>query len=191
VYFPLYLENGDIIQVIRYTTQSVTDFIKDKGFDLVFETEISEKIMAFDNDKMERIILNLLSNAIKFTNKGGIISVNIYERADKIMISIKDTGIGIPDDKQIMIFERFRQVNETLIRNNEGSGIGLSLVKSLVEMHGGKIYVNSEVGAGSEFVIELPAKQALENKNWKVSNYYNSDRVEKINIEFSDIYMQK
>jgi len=73
-----------------------------------------------------------------------------------VAISVKDTGIGIQEDKLEMIFERFKQVDNLLTRKNEGSGIGLSLVKSLVELHGGKISVKSEYNRGSEFTVELP-----------------------------------
>jgi signal transduction histidine kinase len=187
----LHLEPTDIVNLIEVITDSVAEYAKGKGITVQYYTDIEEKVISIDPDKIERIVLNLLSNAIKFTDSNGNIFVNVHDKGDNILISVRDTGIGIPPDKQEIIFQRFRQVEHTLTKTHEGSGIGLSLVKSLVEMHGGKIYVNSEVGAGSEFVIELPAKQALENKNWKVSNYYNSDRVEKINIEFSDIYMQK
>jgi signal transduction histidine kinase len=121
---------------------------------------------------------------------GGSIFVNLYDRGDKVVISIKDTGLGIPNDKQQIIFERFRQVNKSLNRRHEGSGIGLSIVKSLVKMHGGYISVKSELGQGSEFFVELPA-QVLPgdtiHKNTRIIEDSNSNK-EKVNIEFSDIY---
>lgn len=191
-YLELNLENDDIIQVVENITLSVADYIKDKGIDLIFDTEIEEKIIAFDHDKIERIILNLLSNAIKFTNANGSVFVNIFDKGDMIAISVKDTGIGIPNDMQKIIFERFRQVNQSLTRNHEGSGIGLSLVKSLVEMHGGKISVRSELGKGSEFVVEIPVKVLPEESKAESNNYYKGvqGHVEKINVEFSDIYFK-
>lgn len=178
---------GDIVKVIEDITMSVVEYTKFKNIEIIFDTEIEERVIAFDGDIMERIMLNLLSNAIKFTASGGIIEVNIYNEEDKVIISIKDNGVGIPEDKLLTIFERFSQVDNTLRRKSEGSGIGLSLVKYLVELQGGKITVKSEVGRGSEFLVELPAK-IIENE--KLTTYLMDDRyVERINIEFSDIYM--
>jgi two-component system CheB/CheR fusion protein len=158
------------------------------GLKIDINSELEEKIIAVDVDSIERILLNLLSNAIKFTEKGGSVSVNISDKNEFISISVKDTGIGIPVDKQNLIFKRFVQVNRLLTREREGSGIGLTLVKDLVNMHQGNIYVVSEVGKGSEFFIELPSRtieiKDNENEQWNIENSYD----EKVNIEFSDIY---
>ncbi|HCJ58859.1 MAG TPA: PAS domain-containing sensor histidine kinase, partial [Clostridiaceae bacterium] len=145
-----------------------------------------EKIIKCDPDQMERIMLNLISNAVKFTKPGGKISVKLTDKGSSIFISIKDTGIGIPEDKQGMIFERFRQVNKSLTRDHEGSGIGLSLVKSLVEIHGGTIYLISEPGRGSEFIIELPTNESHESH--KKERAAKVRHIERIQVEFSDIY---
>ncbi|MDF2879427.1 MAG: sensor signal transduction histidine kinase, partial [Clostridia bacterium] len=154
-----------------------------------FDTDIEEKIVACDSDKIERIILNLLSNAIKFTKSGGKIEVTLADADDTIKISIKDTGIGIPKEKQNFIFERFIQIDKSLSRNREGSGIGLSLVKSLVELHNGNISVNSVHGQGSEFIIVLPAfvlPQAEVSLDFPSAPI--ESKIDRINIEFSDIY---
>jgi signal transduction histidine kinase len=106
-----------------------------------------------------------------------------------IIISVKDTGIGIEKEKQNTIFERFKQINPLLNRNHEGSGIGLSLVKSLVEIHKGTIQVQSTYGQGSEFIITIPVTIIYNNDSPDNCNYYTSqDNLEKIQIEFSDIY---
>lgn len=167
---------------------SVVSYVESKGINLIFDTDVEEKIMNFDADKIERIILNLLSNSIKFTNPEGSIYVNMMDMDDSISISIKDTGVGIPDDKLQMIFERFGQVDKTLRRNSEGTGIGLCLVKSFVEMHGGSIQVKSKVGEGSEFIIKLPDVITEEKHNEESSTY--ETNIERINIEFSDIYSE-
>lgn len=185
-YFKLDLHNHDIVNVVEGITLSVVDYAKNKGIELLFDTDVEEKEMAIDLDKIERIMLNLLSNAIKFTNEGGQILVSLWDKEDKIVISIKDNGTGIPADKLDFIFERFGQVDKTLARNKEGSGIGLSLVKSIVDMHEGNIKVLSEFGQGSEFIIELPSK-LVEDEQVSDKCVYES-RVEKINVEFSDIY---
>jgi signal transduction histidine kinase len=181
------LQNHNIVSIIEEITLSVVEFASARGIELIFDTDTEEEIVACDEDKFERIILNLLSNAIKFTNPGGKIFVNISRKGDTITVSVKDTGIGIPEDEQEVIFERFKQIQQTLSRNNEGSGIGLSLVKSFVELHGGNIIVKSDNSKGSEFIIELPIK-LLEDLSRNNNSYLDHDRIEKINIEFSDIY---
>lgn len=188
-YFELSLENYNITDVIEEICLSVASYIESKSLNFTFDTEVEEKIIACDPNIVERILLNLLSNAIKFTSPGGQITVNIYDDGDFIKILVKDTGIGIPLDKQHMVFERFMQVDKSLSRNKEGSGIGLSLVKSLVELHGGSIEVKSKINYGSEFIFTLPV---ITLSNREVKPYSDvtiqTTNEEKINIEFSDIY---
>jgi signal transduction histidine kinase len=183
----LNLKNYDIVNVVEDIALSVADYVEDKGIELIFDTDVEEKRMAVDVDKIERVILNLLSNAIKFTNGGGQILVNLWDKGESVLIAVKDTGVGIPKDKLDIIFDRFGQVDKTLSRNREGSGIGLSLVKSIVEMHEGDIMVQSKVDEGSEFIIELPVRLAPENET--SDNILYETRVEKVSIEFSDIYV--
>jgi PAS domain S-box-containing protein len=187
-FFEVKLQNNNIVSVIENITLSVSDFIKNKGIDLIFNTDMKEKITACDLDSIERIMLNLLSNSVKFTKEGGIIYVSIYDKGQTVLISVKDTGIGIPKEKQDIIFDRFRQVDKSFTRNREGSGIGLSLVKSLVELHDGKISVQSEYGNGTEFIIEMPAKKVLEGYDAINREIKQQNNVEKIHIEFADIY---
>jgi PAS domain S-box-containing protein len=181
-----HMKNYNIVSVVEDITLSVTSFAESKNISIIFDTDCEEKIMAFDPDKIERIILNLLSNAVKFTNSGGEIIVNMIDEGDYIVILVKDTGIGIPEDKLQLVFERFKQVDKTFTRNHEGSGIGLSLVKSFVEMHEGIISIESELGVGSEFIINLPAKKL--NEDYIEEKYIDDSIIERISIEFSDIY---
>lgn len=118
---------------------SVEHFIETKDIRLNFETELEGTVIAMDSEMMERIMLNLLSNAIKFTPKGGAISVKIFVCEQQVKISVKDTGIGIPEHMQSLVFERFVQADSSNTRNREGSGIGLSLVKSMVDLYHGTI----------------------------------------------------
>ncbi|WP_432664544.1 HAMP domain-containing sensor histidine kinase [Wukongibacter baidiensis] len=188
--FNIEFQNHDIVNLIESIALSVSDFIKDKEISLIFKSSIDERIIACDPDKIERMILNLLSNAVKFTPKDGKIFVNIDEEDDRVIISVKDTGIGIPKEKHDSIFERFVQVDKSTMRKSEGSGIGLALVKSLVEMHGGIIRLESIEGEGSEFIIELPIR-ILEDANEYHSEIActKHEKVEKIDVEFSDIYL--
>jgi signal transduction histidine kinase len=151
---------------------------------------VEEKIMQCDLNSIERIMLNLLSNAVKFTPKEGSIFVNVKDLGNFIRICVKDTGIGIPKNKLDMIFQRFKQVDNLLTRQCEGSGIGLSLVKSLVELHNGRILVNSEYGNGSEFIVELPTNLESDEEIIGGLNSFIEDKnaMQKINVEFSDIY---
>jgi signal transduction histidine kinase len=189
-HFEIIKRKGNIVQIVECITMSVVEYIEDKGINLIFDTDIEEKTFYFDPDAIERIVLNLLSNAIKYTPSGGCIFVNLQNLEGGVIISVKDTGVGINEGKINVIFERFKQVDELLTRRHEGSGIGLSLVKSLVQMHGGSIEVHSEEEKGTEFLVMLPVGNGDEStKNYISSVYDDKQRVvEKINIEFSDIY---
>lgn len=190
-YFELNMVNCNMVNIVEEITLSAAEYIKSNNLNLIFDTDIEEKIVACDLDKLERIMLNILSNAVKFTDLGGNIFVNIYDGEEFITICIEDNGIGIHKDKLDIIFDRFRQVDRSFTRNHEGSGIGLSLVKFLVEILGGTISVESEYGVGTKFIIKLPVKLIDDSKNKEniklLDNNLNS-HVEKIKIEFSDIY---
>lgn len=183
----LYLTNTDIVQLMGNIVQSVSEYVKDIGLNITFDTDVKEKILAVDVDKIERITLNLISNAIKFSEKGGRIDIVLRDKGDFTEISVRDYGVGIEPDYLDVIFKRFEQVENTYSSNKLGSGVGLSLVKSIVEMHKGEISVESQVGRGSTFTIKLPSiivDQPLINEPVNCSG----SKIEKINIEFSDIY---
>lgn len=186
--FQVKLLNSDIVRVVEDITLSVADYVEHMGLTLTFDTEIEEHIIACDPEIIERIILNMLSNSIKFTDKGGNILVRVYLEKGSVIISVRDTGIGIPKDMQALIFDKFIQVDKSIKRKREGSGIGLSLVKSLVEMHGGNISVNSNLGEGSEFIVSLPDRQVTQEKDEISPHVIVNTYSDKINIEFSDIY---
>lgn len=189
-YYEYKPKNYDIVSFVENISMSVADFAKQNNIDLIFDTDVEEKIMAFDLEKLERIMLNLLSNSIKYNKAQGQIEVLLNDCNDTFVIRVKDTGVGIPSDKLMYIFERFRQVENRFNKSTEGSGIGLSLVKDLIEIQGGTIEVKSELGVGSEFIIKLPVKILSDDSNIdKV--YFNNDYhdlVKRMNIEFSDIY---
>ena len=109
-----------------------------------------------DERKIKQVLLNLLSNAVKFTPEGGRIGIKARQADGSVEISVSDTGIGIAPEDQPKIFEEFRQVGSDYAHKVEGTGLGLTLAKKFVELHGGKIWVTSEVGKGSTFIFTLP-----------------------------------
>ena len=184
-YYNLQPSNYNIVKVIEDITLSIAEYVKHKKINMIFNTDVEEITLACDPDKIERVILNLLSNAIKFTDTGGKIDINLYMHNEQVCISIKDTGIGIPKDKTEVIFENFEQLDTTLSRGCEGTGMGLSVVKKLANLNNIKINVESELNKGSEFIITLPNN--IVSKNIKLQDKFAQD--EKIDIEFSDIYL--
>jgi signal transduction histidine kinase len=112
--------------------------------------------MTGDERKIKQILLNLLSNAVKFTPEGGRVTLTASGTESALVIAVRDTGVGISAEDQERIFEEFRQVGTDYARKVEGTGLGLTLTRRFVELHGGEIVVDSELGAGSEFRITLP-----------------------------------
>ncbi|MBS4537404.1 PAS domain S-box protein [Clostridium sp. D2Q-11] len=185
-YLELTKGNFDIISFSEEITNSITHLTDSKGIEVIFDTEFEEKIISLDIEKYERILLNLLSNATKFTPEGGQIIVNIFQKEDRICISVKDSGIGIAEDKLDKIFEKFTIIDSSLSRVSEGTGLGLNLVKILIEKMDGNIVVNSVEGEGTEFSICLPDKK-IKNKDRSSMKRTKKELEHITNIEFSDI----
>jgi signal transduction histidine kinase/ligand-binding sensor domain-containing protein/DNA-binding response OmpR family regulator len=161
----LHLSKGEFVSYVKEVTDSFRDFAERKHIHFHFRSEVARLEALFDHDKIERILFNLLSNAFKFTLEDGSVIVELQgsgkpAEADQRWICIKviDTGIGIPRDKQAQLFERFFQTSTTAAILNQGTGIGLSITKEFIKMHGGTIDVESEPGHGSTFTIEMPLK---------------------------------
>lgn len=159
----LQVKEGDLIFFAKDVFDSFQDLSERKKINFSFTCDIEKFNTLFDHDKVERILFNLLSNAFKFTFEGGSInfeiekkSSNTPDQSEWIAMKIQDSGIGIPPDKQEVIFERFFQNTTAESILNQGSGIGLAITREFVKMHGGKIEVESEVGKGSTFTIHLP-----------------------------------
>jgi signal transduction histidine kinase/ligand-binding sensor domain-containing protein/DNA-binding response OmpR family regulator len=154
---------GNLVSFVKEVSDSFNDLSERKKIDFVFESHIDQLYTRFDHDKIERILFNVLSNAFKFTLEGGRISL-VLERMTNppdeektwVCLKITDSGIGIPEDKKDRIFERFFQSPTASSILNHGSGIGLSITKEFVEMHGGIIQVESEYETGTTFYINLP-----------------------------------
>lgn len=183
--------NLDIVFLSSAILKSVEPYARQKGVELIFLPEVDGREMALDEEKYERVLLNLLSNAIKFTPKGSRIYIHLSFKNRKAVITVTDEGIGIPRSKQDLIFERFGQVDNSLSRQAEGSGIGLSLVKTLVEGMKGTITVKSTMNQGSTFCVTLPAKKARHVEQQKdIHGLLDSRILQATAIEFSDIYLE-
>lgn len=179
-------ENCDIVRLVEEITLSVINYANPKDITITFDTEIEEQKIKCDPAMIERVMLNLLSNAIKFTKQNGNIIVSMYSDEQWVYIRVKDDGIGIPVEIQSIIFERFVQGDKSLTRLNEGSGIGLSIVKSIVELNDGEIYLDSDGESGTEFEILLPNK-IMKGDEVSSEILYEVD-MQKIELELFDIY---
>lgn len=179
--------NYDIVKLCEDISLSVITYAEQKNIEIVFDTEKEEEIIRCNGEYMERIMLNILSNAIKFTPRGGEIFINLFFDNEFVHIKIKDSGIGVPKEKIDSIFEKFVRVDKSCNRENEGSGIGLSIVKSLVELLEGEISLKSEENKGSEFTISLPNIKLNEKDLYEMPTDHIVD-AQKITLELSDIY---
>ena len=189
-YMNLEFSNYNIVELVENIVLSVVPCVDNNNINIIFDTYIEELEIKCDADSIERIILNLLSNAIKFTENNGDILVEMDSDDKWVTIKVRDNGIGIPDKFKDLVFDRFVQGDKSLNRKKEGSGIGLALVKSLIEFHSGSIEINKEYKDGTEFILKLPNIK-IEEKDLKINNDIDVDDkkiIEKINIEFSDIY---
>lgn len=145
-----------IVPLLKALVLPFTSYAERKNITLKFNSRENDILAYIDKDKIEKVITNILSNAFKFTPEGGRIEVEATKEEEYVNVRISDTGIGIPADKIPRIFDRFYQVNASHTREQEGTGIGLSLTKELVELHKGKIGVESTEGKGTTFVIRIP-----------------------------------
>lgn len=188
--YSINLRNLDIVTTVEGIADSLIDFMDSKNINLSFDTDFEEKILALDEEKLERIILNLLSNALKFTPEGGSISIKLYENELSVFVSVKDTGIGMDEKTQKNIFDRFVQGEIRPSKNMSGSGIGLSLVKSLMLLHGGDVTIESKLGEGSNFILIFPKKlieETLEEDIKSGSIYPSNDTSASTNLEFTGL----
>lgn len=181
---------GDIISFIRETVYSFSDISEKKDIKLSLNTSVSSLETLFDQDKLEKILFNLLSNAFKFTPEHGSVTVdvtsNYSDHQQWLVIKVADTGIGIPADKKGKIFERFFQSDLPASMVNQGSGIGLSITREFVKIHGGTITVQSEPAQGSCFIVRFPVK-AVVQKEPVVSHIIPVDELNEVETSESNI----
>ncbi len=156
------LKKGDILGYLRYLTDSFNSYAKSKNIHLQFLTELDALEMNYDADKIRHILTNLISNALKFSSENDRVTVlvktqiNALSGIERLLISVKDTGIGIDEEQIKHVFERFYQADTSAKNSGQGTGIGLSLTRELVQLMNGKIEVESEAGVGTEFRVWLP-----------------------------------
>jgi signal transduction histidine kinase len=154
----------DLQKLCQAALRLVSERASRHHIELSLDFEDRLKFVVADERKLKQLLFNLLSNAVKFTRDGGKVGVQASSEADSVLISVWDTGIGIPASEQEKIFHDFYQVDSSLVRSTEGTGLGLSLVKKIAELHGGKVWVESELGKGSQFFLRLPQRSVQQDQ---------------------------
>jgi len=130
--------------------------VKEKNISLKINSRVKFDRVKVDQSQIERVFLNLLSNAVKFTPEKGRVTIDVQEKDDHVQFSIEDTGIGIPSQDTPKVFQEFFRADNALDQKIKGSGLGLSLVKKIVEAHKGKVWFESKLGKGTRFTFTLP-----------------------------------
>ncbi|MBN9164210.1 MAG: hypothetical protein BGO98_38905 [Myxococcales bacterium 68-20] len=148
-------ELADVGEIVAEIVDDATAAARVRGIDLSFEENGPAGAVPIDRGKFEKIVLNLIGNALKFTPRGGRVVVAIDVLDDRFVLSVTDSGVGIPKEQQGLLFERFRQLDASATRKYEGTGLGLALVKEFAELMGGTVSVESEAGEGSRFSVLL------------------------------------
>jgi signal transduction histidine kinase len=144
----------DVVGTVRASLRSLAD---EKGLELVTHVEPGLPVASGDSKRITQCLLNLVGNALKFTRQGRV-AVRVERDGDLLRYRVSDTGIGIPADQMDAVFAEFRQVDATTTRDYGGTGLGLSITRKFVEMHGGRIWVESELGKGSTFYFTIPLR---------------------------------
>lgn len=180
--FQLHLQNSDIIPFLRYLTESFQSYANGQNLRLGFFSTQKALSMDYDPEQITQVMTNLIANALKFTPSGGAIKVEVDAQNDLLTIKVADTGIGIPKENLDHIFDRFYQVDGSTTRTNEGTGIGLAHNYELVKLMDGQIRVESELGKGSTFIVQLKIKQ---NTKEVAVEMLLPQKVEEINIPSS------
>ena len=175
----------NIVSITEDIAMSVINFAKRQKIDVVFDAEQEELYCDIDIDQMERIMLNILSNAIKYNKPNGNIDVIVKDRKEKVYIDVIDSGIGIPKDRINTIFDRFERMENKNAVIKEGSGIGLSIVKKLVDALDGEINIESEVDKGT--TVRLIFKKSKNQDGIEEVYDISQHLEEKVNLEMSDI----
>lgn len=177
---PLNMVQDDVILFLKYLFESFHSIADANNISLHFSSKMKSFTMDYDPDKLRQIVSNLLANAVKFTPPGGRVELAVGNNAeassDSQLITITDTGPGIPPEKLPFIFDRFYQADDSATRHAEGSGIGLTLTKELVKLLGGEISVESTIGKGTSFTVSLPVSRNAEVGTLDIAFYQNTPK---------------
>ncbi|VYU14190.1 hypothetical protein [Clostridium paraputrificum] len=176
----------NIVSVIENISMECTSYFEKIDGTITFDSVEEEIYVECDKDMMERIMLNLLSNSVKHGKRRGKVYIYIEEDEDIVLIHVSNNGYVIDKSIQPYIYDKFTKINKSLNREREGSGLGLFLVKALLELQGGVIELKSNSKVGSEFIIKLPKSYEEENVEYKHEMVAIK---EKVDMEFSDIYL--
>ena len=156
---PVHREPSDLREIICEVVETASDLFRGKDLDLRVEMSAELPLLNFDRTRIRQVLLNLLNNAARFTEHGHIL-VSAKRNEREVVVSVADTGVGIPAEELSTIFEEFHQVDMPLRRRQEGAGLGLAISKRFVELHNGRIWAESQVGEGSTFTFSLPLPEA-------------------------------
>lgn len=180
---PLIKSYGDLVIFIEEIVENYRVLAAERGVKLEFKTNIDEFFLKFDSDKIKKVIENILSNAIKYTKPNSSVKINMETVEKHLIIRIKDQGAGLSQEEMKSIFDKFYRTTSSEESKITGTGLGLSLAKDLVELHGGEISVSSKIGEGSSFSISIP----IENKDEFVLE---KDFIEKTNQEIEILIVE-
>jgi signal transduction histidine kinase len=152
----LALEGLDLVSVVYEISEELTETLRQRELNLAFDLPPGLPRVRADRSRVIQVLLNLLSNAYRYTPAGGTITIAAHAGEDYVQVDVADTGIGIPEKDQESIFERFYRVDHPVVRDQAGTGLGLPIARTLIEMHGGKLWLRSEINVGSTFSFTLP-----------------------------------
>ncbi|MBX7151561.1 HAMP domain-containing histidine kinase, partial [bacterium] len=155
----LQLENRDIIKLIREQIEEIRTVAKQKEIKIEFKPSYSELLVKIDKEKMWQAVSNLLSNAVKFTDRGGQVQISVFGSQEEIQISVEDSGRGIPNEKIDQVFNKFSDLSRVGTNGERGTGLGMAITKKIIELHGGRIWVESENGKGTRFTFTLHSQE--------------------------------
>ncbi|VXD19465.1 Two-component sensor kinase [Planktothrix serta PCC 8927] len=163
----LQISEFSLSKLVRQTLKSFQEKAQTQQINLTIDLKLKSNQTRFTGDRkrIQKIIFNLLENALKFTPDGGQVTLKLKVENNIAILQVEDTGIGIPDDKKSLLFEKFQQLNSSYDRQYGGTGLGLALTKQLVELHGGVIQFQSTIGVGSIFTVHLPALPLISKKS--------------------------
>lgn len=161
----------EICNIVDLIVQAVNVMqpLADKAGVKVSVSALSGQVLA-DCDRIVQTLTNLVSNAIKFSSPGSTVWLEAQQQGNEVLLTVKDTGRGIPTDKLESIFERFQQVDSSDSRNHDGTGLGLAICKSIMQQHSGRIWAESSLGEGSTFYVTLPLFRAFQNTDLEDSS---------------------